>query len=41
MRKILFAALVALASAVSHKGKFVSVSNEMALLADAEPAQKY
>ena len=41
MRKILFAALAALASAASHKGKFVSVSNEVAILKDATPAQKF
>jgi hypothetical protein len=39
MRKILFAALAALASAASHKGKFVSVSNEIPIFAD--PAQKF
>jgi hypothetical protein len=41
MRKILFAALAALASAASHKGKFVSVSNEIPILKDADPAQKF
>jgi hypothetical protein len=41
MRKILFAALAALASAASHKGKFVSVSNEVAILKDDDPALKY
>ena len=40
MRKILFAALAALASAASHKGKFVSVSNEIPIYKDADPAQK-
>ena len=41
MRKVLFAALAALASAASHKGKFVSVSNEIPILADADPAQAF
>ena len=41
MRKILFAALAALASAASHKGKFVSVSNEIPILEDDTPAQIY
>lgn len=41
MRKILFAALAALASAASHKGTFVSVSKEIPVLFDADPAQKY
>ena len=41
MRKILFAALAALASAASHKGKFVSVSKEIPILADADPAQAF
>jgi hypothetical protein len=41
MRSILFAALAALASAASHKGTFVSVSKEIPVHADADPAQKY
>ena len=41
MRKILFAALAALASAATHKGKFVSVSEEIPILFDAEPAQAF
>ena len=41
MRKILFAALAALASAASHKGKFVSVSNEIPILKDTTPAKIY
>jgi hypothetical protein len=41
MRKILFAALAALASAASHKGRFVSVSEEIPILFDAEPAKAF
>ena len=41
MRKILFATLAALASAASHRGKLVSLSNEVPILADADPATKY
>jgi hypothetical protein len=41
MRKILFAVLAAVASAASHKGRFVSVSEEIPILFDAEPAQAF
>ena len=41
MRSILFAAIAALASAASHKGKLVSVANEIPVFADKIPAQKY
>ena len=41
MRKILFAVLAAVASAASHKGRFVSVSEEIPILFDAEPAKAF